>query len=455
MTDTGSRVRAYRNPLSDTGDQVLFTFFLGIGAVIVVGLKWVGFDALLVAGVPLAILLTYGVVSYRARQFRLREDKLGDNIYYMGFLFTLISLAYAICFYNPGDSSAATIIQSFGLALSSTIGGVYGRVICNQMREDPVEFENEARYSLSDASNKLRAQLGEISNEMATFKLKIGQIMEEGMRDVAEVAKDAMNNNSRTVKETSEALLQEIRDTLKGNFDHTRAITDLGRRGVKSIDLLFKRIDGIEASPDLIASKLEPVMSEFRALAREVRSSSEEQEKSTRLAREMIEAALSAANGLTTVVSGHHDLITLGSAKVAQALDGASMSASRLANAAASVSGQIEKGVETARNTSDALAERLKEQVDLTETVSATVRQSLDTFLEGNRQAMETIRTSFEKDLETLSGQKVEQKRLLDESSRMLRELEENLQRVSTNMIRQGEEMSAGSARAAQALDGA
>lgn len=455
MNDTGSGARAYRNPLSDVGDQVLFSIFLIIGAVSVVAMKWVGINSFIVASVPLGVLFIYGNLGYRAKQFRLREDKLGDNIYYMGFLFTLVSLAYAISVYDPEGAAAASIIQNFGIALSSTIGGVYGRVICNQMREDPVEYEREARFSLSDASNRLRGQLGEISNEMATFKLKIGQIMEEGMRDVAEVAKDAMNDNSRNVKETSEALLQELRDTLKGNFDHSRAITDIGRRGVKSIDLLFKRIDAIEASPDLISSKLEPVISEFQALAKEVSKSSKEQEKATRLAKEMIEGALAAANSLTTVVSGYNDLIAAGSVKMARAVDDASGSAERLSKAAASVAMQIENRAEIAKQTSNALAAQLKEQIDVAKSSAAAFKQSLDAFLYGNKQEMEKIRADFRSDLDTLTEQKAEQKRLVGESAQMLNELEESIKGVSLGIIRHAQEMSTGSTRIIEALDGA
>ena len=47
------------------------------------------FGAVYVTLVPVAIMVAYALLLGLARLFRLRDDQSGDNLYYMGFLFTL------------------------------------------------------------------------------------------------------------------------------------------------------------------------------------------------------------------------------------------------------------------------------------------------------------------------------------------------------------------------------
>src|SRR2546422_3241136 len=70
------------------------------------------------------------------------------------------------------------------------------RSLFNQMREDPVEYEREARYSLAEASSALRSQLADISIEMSNFKRKLAQILEEGIVDVSNTDRKSTRLNS-------------------------------------------------------------------------------------------------------------------------------------------------------------------------------------------------------------------------------------------------------------------
>jgi len=78
------------------------------------------------------------VVIYFSRNLRLRDDQSGDNLYYMGFLFTLTSLGVSLYQFSV-ERAAEEIVQNFGIAIASTITGIALRVVFNQMRRDPVE----------------------------------------------------------------------------------------------------------------------------------------------------------------------------------------------------------------------------------------------------------------------------------------------------------------------------
>src|SRR5215208_1513539 len=95
--------------------------FLGSGYIVFSKLR--GFDPLYVTSVPVLIMVAYALVLGVARLFRLRDDQSGDNLYYMGFLFTLTSLAVSLYQFNS-EGSAELIVRNFGIAIASTIAGI-------------------------------------------------------------------------------------------------------------------------------------------------------------------------------------------------------------------------------------------------------------------------------------------------------------------------------------------
>ena len=80
------------------------------------------FGALAATAVPVLVMIGYAVLL-GARLFRLRDDQSGDNLYYMGFLFTLTSLAVSLYQFSAAGS-AEQIVQNFGIAIASTIAGI-------------------------------------------------------------------------------------------------------------------------------------------------------------------------------------------------------------------------------------------------------------------------------------------------------------------------------------------
>ena len=129
--------------------------FLGCGYIVFS--KTHEFAAFYVTSVPVLIMIAYAAALGLARLFRLRDDQSGDNLYYMGFLFTLTSLAVSLYQFSA-SGSAEQIVQNFGIAIASTIAGIALRIFFNQMRRDPVEVEHVARLELAEASRKVKRE---------------------------------------------------------------------------------------------------------------------------------------------------------------------------------------------------------------------------------------------------------------------------------------------------------
>ena len=126
-------------------------------------------NAINVTAVPVLIMIGYAIVLGFAGLFRLRDDQSGDNLYYMGFLFTLTSFAVSLYQFDA-EGSAAPIVQNFGIAIASTIAGITLRILFNQMRRDPVEVEATARMELAEASRRVKRELDSTVLEFGYFR---------------------------------------------------------------------------------------------------------------------------------------------------------------------------------------------------------------------------------------------------------------------------------------------
>ena len=80
---------------------LLFFAVVVVGSGYIIFSKLNDFGAMAVTAVPVLIMIGYaGLLG--ARLFRLRDDQSGDSLYYMGFLFTLTSLANQYFVENAG-----------------------------------------------------------------------------------------------------------------------------------------------------------------------------------------------------------------------------------------------------------------------------------------------------------------------------------------------------------------
>jgi hypothetical protein len=118
-----------------------------------------------------------------ARYLRLRDDQAGDNLYYLGFLYTLTSLGISLWRFSALEG-AEGIVANFGIAVSSTILGVALRVFFSQMRQDPLEVERSARLELAEAARRVRQELDATVFEFSSFRRATQQSLLEGMAEV-------------------------------------------------------------------------------------------------------------------------------------------------------------------------------------------------------------------------------------------------------------------------------
>ena len=137
-------------------DHFLFLFAVILGAGIILTLKSglipIPHIDFLGIALPVVVMILYGGAVTTVPRIRLRLDQAGDNLYYLGFTYTLCSLAITLYRFHAAEGPTDYIVSNFGIALATTIVGVVARVWLHQMREDPLELEREARSEITACS---------------------------------------------------------------------------------------------------------------------------------------------------------------------------------------------------------------------------------------------------------------------------------------------------------------
>lgn len=193
------------------GDQYLFFIFAGGGSFLIILVKaltewrmeWIAAGAVL-------LMFIYAWIVGQKGVGKLRADQAGDNCYYLGLIYTLTSLAFAIFTFAP-EETANVIVNGFGVALATTIVGLILRVFFNQSRVDIHEIEEDVRQELVEAASRLKTQLNQISNGFSDFTLGLQQSMTE-IRDAATSnVKDSSEQSIEAVKKLVSVAGEELK----------------------------------------------------------------------------------------------------------------------------------------------------------------------------------------------------------------------------------------------------
>lgn len=188
---------------------VVFMAFVALGSVYILLAKLAGVGQFYVTFVPVGIMLAYAALIFLARNLRLRDDQSGDNLYYMGFLFTLTSLGVSLYQFSA-EHAAEDIVQNFGIAIGSTIAGIGLRVVFNQMRRDPVEVERMMRLELAEAARRVRRELDSTVVEFGYHRRSAQQAAADSFKQVAERFDEIVAKFDASLKEITGQLAQPL-----------------------------------------------------------------------------------------------------------------------------------------------------------------------------------------------------------------------------------------------------
>lgn len=281
---------------SSSPDAVLFFIIFIGGSFGIYWLKQQGFEQFAVTAVPFTLLIVYAGIVRFVPHFRLREDQAGDNCYYLGFLYTLISLSLALAAFTEAGGTEE-IIEDFGIALVSTITGLALRVVFSQMRQDIVEIERETRLELSAAAQRLRSELDQSVIEMNVFRRSTQQSISDGFVEFNSKVGELLERNLTLYEQVTRDSAQRIEKTLVTFDASSQHLSDVTAKTVDAVEALTKRIEAIKTPDDLITTKLSPSLTAIVDIMAGLKERTEAESQAFRELRKMIEETNGAMAG--------------------------------------------------------------------------------------------------------------------------------------------------------------
>lgn len=244
----------------------IFGSFCILGIAFILWSKWIGFSQLWVTAGPVLIMLIYSILLFSSRFLRLRDDQAGDNLYYLGFLFTLTSLGFSLWQFTA-TGATETIIENFGIALSTTIAGVAFRVIFNQMRQDPMEVERTARLELAESARKVRNELDSAALEFSHFRRSMQQSISDA---TAELSKNLNDLLSKANKGWDDLPSRSAEPLEKVSAQAAAALEKLNGTLISGLDSasqrLFSAIEGVTTRAESVSKELGQVSGKLSAI---------------------------------------------------------------------------------------------------------------------------------------------------------------------------------------------
>ena len=177
--------------------------------------------AMVAAGVILGLIVYYLLNEEDA------PEEEGDNVYYLGLLFTLISLIFSLVELFGIDSELEdnseeirTLLENFGIALSSTVVGIAGRVVLQNWQRsgktttlDIEEFPKHPKPSAFHLG-RIARELTQGTNALARFHRIVrshSSDTEQHLRDHSEMLKRESIEFKDTLQKNADSFGQEMK----------------------------------------------------------------------------------------------------------------------------------------------------------------------------------------------------------------------------------------------------
>ena len=195
--------QSFFDKIDDSSIKILFFITYVIGAVITfLNPNFLGefTSALLLTVLMFGYLASIFIVKKKTGSF-VRDEQMGDSFYYLGFLFTLTALVFSL--FNLGTEGVNDLLKKFGVAITTTLIGLIGRIIFSQFRESLDEMKEKAESQISAAARKLNVQLESSINILREQSIIIAKNTDKTLQDSSLSLRRFMEENNKILQDST------------------------------------------------------------------------------------------------------------------------------------------------------------------------------------------------------------------------------------------------------------
>ncbi|KPA98257.1 hypothetical protein [Pseudomonas asplenii] len=237
---------------------------------------WFGFI------IPITVMLVYWAVGYRVRglyDIKLTLAKFADSIYYLGFLFTVISIIICLFDIQSIGDNLSNMATRFGAAMVSTAIGMIARTLHVGFRPDQEDAVRSVEERAISASEQLAFMFDETREKLTRFRDEVVAISKETTAGAREQIEEIQKHSiaamdiyfANATQRSNEAFDAMLKDARSASDDLLMTINGLAGKSENTLErmeshaldfgnLATRRLEQTLFPEDLFANKLKPAI---------------------------------------------------------------------------------------------------------------------------------------------------------------------------------------------------
>jgi hypothetical protein len=187
--------------------------------------------------VPLGVMALYILLGIYRRNDDVSKEKFADSCYYLGFIFTIASIAVALVDLPNIGVHMQDIAVRFGASMASTVVGLMVRVGMVTFQKDLNDAVRHAEEGVVEASIQFRDHLGFALERLKSFENEVDQ--------ASRLSVERVNLNVENLsKNHAEKLAQFFTELTKGNQTAFDAALSEVKESTAVLSLALKKLRG-------------------------------------------------------------------------------------------------------------------------------------------------------------------------------------------------------------------
>lgn len=182
---------------------------------------WLGMAA------PMTVMVLYMFIGYYKREEDVSEEKFADSCYYIGFIFTIVSII--LCLIDVPNLSPGQglyeISMRFGAAMISTVLGMIVRVYLVSFKKDVTDAVKDVEATLIEATRAFTLQMEDTVKRLQMFEAQVTDATKASVAG-AQLQVEALGRNfSESLGKFYEQVNEENRSAFQEMLKEVRGST--------------------------------------------------------------------------------------------------------------------------------------------------------------------------------------------------------------------------------------
>jgi hypothetical protein len=197
---------------------------------------------------PLFFMGGYIALGMRRDKRDLTDEKFADSCYYLGFIFTIVSIIFCLLDIPKINTALDTIAVRFGAAMFSTVVGIIVRVYLINFKKEFADAVQQSEDAIVDAAQKFISQIELVSEKSEQFQAYLShatelsverahQKLESGLTYGLEKLENSIKQNSDLTTSALHKNISEINNAVKKFCDVFNELLTESNRSLAQIQL--------------------------------------------------------------------------------------------------------------------------------------------------------------------------------------------------------------------------